>query len=242
MLEIKLEKMELPFAMAEEIKNLRSSIRFSGENIKSLLFTSSTPNEGKSTIALETVRAFADLGKKALYIDCDLRKSILKVKITKGSIRSGLTHYLTGQCGLEDIIYRNVAKDDDVEFDIIPAGPLSSSPTELIASGKFEEMLKKLRDEYDVIIIDSPPLASVGDAAIIGSFVDGSILVVEAGSVDYRLIQKTRDKLFASGSRILGVVLNKVDNSKKKYGYYKHGYGYGYGYSNRYGSQDSYRN
>jgi capsular exopolysaccharide synthesis family protein len=230
MLEITLEKKYLPFAMAEEIKNLRTGISFSGENLKTLLFTSCTPNEGKSTIALETVRSFAELGKKTLYIDCDLRKSIFNSRVVEGKPKYGLTHFLTGQCDLDDIIYRNYDREDEIEFDVIPSGPVSNSPTELIASGKFESVLKELREEYDIIIIDSPPLASVGDAAIIGAFVDGSVLVVEAGNVDYRLIQKIRDKLIASGSRILGVVLNKVDKSNKSYGYYKRGYGYGYSY------------
>lgn len=230
MLKIKLEKKELPFAMAEEIKNLRTGISFSGENLKTLLFTSCTPNEGKSTIALETVRSFAELGKKALYIDCDLRKSIFNSRVIEGRPKFGLTHFLTGQCDLEDIIYRNEDKEDDIYFDLIPAGPISNSPTELIASEKFKNTLKKLRDEYDIIIIDTPPLASVGDASILGAIVDGSILVIEAGNADYRLVQKVRDKLTVSGARILGAVLNKVDKSSKSYGYYKRGYGYGYGY------------
>lgn len=235
MLEIKLEKKELPFAMAEEIKNLRTGISFSGENLKTILFTSCTPNEGKSTIALETVRSFAELGKKALYIDCDLRKSIFNSRVVEGKPKYGFTHFLTGQCKLENIIYRNVDKEDDIHFDLIPAGPVSNSPTELVASDKFKDTLKKLRDEYDIIIIDTPPLASVGDAAIIGALVDGSILVVEVGNADYRLVQQVRDKLATSGSRILGVVLNKVDKSSKSYGYYKRGYGYGDGYGYGYG-------
>ena len=230
MLEIKLEKKELPFAMAEEIKNLRTGISFSGENLKTLLFTSCISNEGKSTIALETVRSFAELGKKALYIDCDLRKSIFNSRVVEGKPKYGLTHFLTGQCKLENIIYRNIDKEDDIHFDLIPAGPVSNSPTELVASDKFKDTIQKLRDEYDIIIIDTPPLAEVGDATIIGKIVDGAILVVEAGNADYRLVQKVRDKLATSGARILGVVLNKVDKSNKSYGYYKRGYGYGYGY------------
>lgn len=228
MLKIKLEKKELPFAMAEEIKNLRTGISFSGENLKTLLFTSCTPNEGKSTIALETVRSFAELGKKALYIDCDLRKSIFNSRVVEGRTKYGLTHFLTGQCDLEDIIYRNEDREDDICFDLIPAGPISNSPTELIASDKFKKTLQNLCNEYDVIIIDAPPLASVGDASIIGAIVDGSILIIETGNDDYRLAQKVRDKLVTSGARILGVVLNKVDKSNKTYGYYKRGYGYEY--------------
>ena len=229
-MEIILEEKILPFAMAEEIKNLRTSIIFSGEDIKTVVFTSCTANEGKSTISIEAVKSFAELGKKTLLIDCDLRKSILKHKIQKGSMRKGLTHYLTGQCELEDIIYGCKSGSSDKEFSIIPAGPISNSPTELLASHKFKDMLKKLRDEYDVIIIDTPPLMNVVDASIVSTNADGAVIVVEAGNTNYKIIQKTRDKLLLSGARILGVVLNKVDKSKNSYGYYKYGKGYGYGY------------
>lgn len=229
MLEFKLEKKDIPFAMAEEIKNLRTGITFSGEDIKVVAFTSCTANEGKSTISLETARSFAELGKKALIIDCDLRKSIFKYKVVEGGLHQGLTHYLTGQCQLDDIIYKNIAGDNDVEFYAIPSGPSTNSPSELLSSGKFKNMLEQLREDYDFIIIDTPPLGSVVDASIISALVDGTIIVVEAGNMNYRIIQKVRDKILASGSRILGVVLNKVDKSKKSYGYYKYGDKYGYG-------------
>ena len=84
MLSIKLEKKDLPFAMAEEIINLRTGILFSGEDIKTVVFTSCIANEGKSTISLETVKSFAELGKKTLYVDCDLRKSIFKHRLVEG--------------------------------------------------------------------------------------------------------------------------------------------------------------
>lgn len=234
---IKIEKKELPFAMAEEIKNLRTAITFSGEDIKTVVFTSCVANEGKSTISLETVKSFAELGKKAILLDCDLRKSIFKHKIQEGEIKKGLTHYLTGQGKLEDIIYKNNPSGGDIEYYVIPAGPLSNSPTELLASEKFKEMLARLRDEYDVVIIDTPPLASVVDASIVGACADGSVIVVESGGVNHQIVQKVRDRLKASESRILGVVLNKVDKSKKGYGYYKYGkdYGYGYKYGYKYG-------
>ena len=232
MLELKLEKKELPFAMAEEIKNLRTGITFSGADIKTILFTSTTPNEGKSTISIELVRSFAELGKKAVYLDCDLRKSIFKYKVKEGKIINGLSHYLTGQCDIKDIIYANDAADDDVKFYLIPSGPSSNSPSELLSSELFTKLLEKLRAEYDLIILDAPPLGSVVDASVISSRVDGSVLVVEAGNMNYKAIQKVKEKLDASGAKILGVVLNKVDKSKKSYGYYKYGkdYGYGYGY------------
>ncbi|WP_026516929.1 CpsD/CapB family tyrosine-protein kinase [Butyrivibrio sp. MC2021] len=232
MFELKLEKKELPFAMAEEIKNLRTGITFSGADIKAILFTSSTPNEGKSTISLELARSFAELGKKVVYLDCDLRKSIFNCKIREGKIVSGLSHYLTGQSKIEDIIYENDPGDDDVKFYVIPSGPSSNSPTELLSSDLFDKLLEKLREDYDMVIVDAPPLGSVVDASIVSSKVDGTVIVVEAGNINYKAIQKVRDKLDASGAKILGVVLNKVDKSRKSYGYYKYGkdYGYGYGY------------
>ncbi|MBE5831880.1 MAG: CpsD/CapB family tyrosine-protein kinase [Butyrivibrio sp.] len=235
MFEIKLKKSDIPFAMAEEIKNLRTGITFSGENIKTVLFTSSLANEGKSTIAFETVRSFAELGKKTLFIDCDLRKSVLRHRITEGNVKRGLTHYLTGQCELKEIIYRSKADEKDSEFYVIPSGPISTSPSELLASDKCKAMIQKLREDYDIIIIDTPPLGSVVDASIISSYIDGVVLVIESGGVNYQLLQKIRDKILASNAKILGVVLNKVDKSKKSYGYYKYGKEYGYGYEYGYG-------
>ena len=237
MLDLKIERKNYPFAMAEEFKNLRTGIIFSGEDIKTVLFTSCFANEGKSTITLELARSFAELDKKVIFIDCDLRKSILKRKIRDGIIKKGLTHYLTGQCGLEDIVYRNnPGREKDVEFFVIPAGPSTNSPTELLSSQKFSDMLAELRDEYDVIIIDAPPLGSVVDASIIGSKVDGSVIIVEAGGANYKVVKKVADKLVSSGSRLLGVALNKVDKSKKSYSYYKYGKDYGYGDKYGYGN------
>lgn len=229
-MEVRIEEKVLPFAMAEEIKNLRTSIIFSGEDIKTIVFTSCTANEGKSTLSIETVKSFAELGKKTLLIDCDLRKSILKNKIKSGNMKKGLTHFLTGQCDLKDIVYECKSGSSEAEFYVIPAGPTSNSPTELISSEKFTKMLQKLRDEYDVIFIDTPPLGDVVDASIVSAIADGTIMVVEAGRINYPMIQKVRDKLLSSNARILGVVLNKADKSNKSYGYYKRGYGYGYGY------------
>ncbi|MCR4675281.1 MAG: CpsD/CapB family tyrosine-protein kinase [Lachnospiraceae bacterium] len=229
MLDLKLEKKDLPFAMAEEIKNLRTGITFCGADIKTVLFTSCSPNEGKSTISLETARSFAELGKKVLYVDCDFRKSIFKCKIVDGRIGRGLTHYLTGQCELDDVIYCNASRDD-AEFYVIPSGPSSKSPTELLASDRFKELIDRLRNDFEIVILDTPPLASVVDASIIASIVDGSVILVEAGGVNYRIVQKVRDKLASSGGRILGVVLNKVDTTKKRYSYYKYGKEYGYHY------------
>ncbi len=228
MLELKLEKKELPFAMAEEIKNLRTGITFCGADIKTVLFTSCMPDEGKSTVSLEITRSFAELGKKAIYMDCDFRKSIFKYKILDGKITKGLTHYLTGQCELEDIIYTNASRGDAM-FCVIPSGPSSKSPSELLSSERFIELLAKLKEGFDIVIVDTPPLASVVDASIIASHVDGSVILVQAGGVNYKIVQKVRDKLLSSGGRILGVVLNKVDKSKRGYGYYKYGPVYGYG-------------
>ena len=228
--EIKIKKSDIPFAMTEEIKNLRTGIMFSGENIKTVLFTSSLANEGKSTIAFEVVRSFARLGKKTLFIDCDLRKSVLRYRITEGNVKRGLTHYLTGQCELKDIIYRIKEDEKDAEFYVIPSGPISNSPSELLASDKCKVMVQKLREDYDIIVIDTPPLGSVIDASIISSYTDGVVLVIKSGGVNYRLLQKVKDKILASNAKILGVVLNKVDKSQKRYDYYKYGKEYGYGY------------
>ncbi|WP_027203860.1 CpsD/CapB family tyrosine-protein kinase [Butyrivibrio fibrisolvens] len=231
MIDIELETKNLPFGMTEEVKNLRTSIAFAGDGIKSVLFTSTMTNEGKSTITIEAARSFAELGKKVVLVDTDLRKSILKMKIVSGKMKYGLTHYLSGQCEVDDIIYHNTAEGFDNMY-IVPTGPATKAPTELLSTNKLGKLLDDLRNDYDMVIIDTPPVGTVIDAAIIAPHADGAVFIVESGKVNYKSVQKAIEKFEASGCKVLGVALNKVDKSKNSYGYYKYGkdYGYNYGY------------
>ena len=150
--------------------------------------------------------------------------------VNRGGIRGeayGLSRYLSGQKEMRDIIYETSIPN----LDVILAGPYSPNPAELLEEDSFSDLLKMLKNTYDYIIIDSPPMGGLIDGAIIASHCDGAILVIESGSISYRLLQKVKTQLQRSNCRILGAVLNKMDIRKhgKYYTYYRYGKGGVYG-------------
>ena len=211
---------DLSFRTREAYKTLRSNIEFSGKNIRTITVTSCTPNEGKSEVSFELSRSFAQNQNHVLMIDADLRKSTMREHIRSGKVRYGLSNYLVGQCSMEDAICRT----DEEGFDIMLAGPATPTPSELLNSDTFTELLKKAKEQYDYVIVDSPPLGSVIDSAIIGKKCDGTILVLSSGTISYRFAQTVQNQLVRAGCRVLGCVLNKVDMDGKK-GYYGKYYG-----------------
>ena len=211
---------DLSFRTREAYKTLRSNIEFSGKNIRTITVTSCTPNEGKSEVSFELSRSFAQNQNHVLMIDADLRKSAMREHIRSGKVRYGLSNYLVGQCSMEDAI----CETDEEGFDIMLAGPATPTPSELLNSDTFTELLKKAKEQYDYVIVDSPPLGSVIDSAIIGKKCDGTILVLSSGTISYRFAQTVQNQLVKAGCRVLGCVLNKVDMNGKK-GYYGKYYG-----------------
>lgn len=208
----------------EAIKTLRTNIQFCGSSLKTIMLTSSMPNEGKSETTFALAASLASIGKKVLLVDCDIRKSVMvKQHEIKGN-PNGLSQYLSGQKTLEEVLYGT-----DIEnLDLILSGPYSPNPAELLEDTLFHTMLEKARGEYDYIIIDTPPMANLIDGAIVASQCDGAVLVIESGVISYRLAQKVKAQLEKSGCRILGAVLNRV-GSEYENGYYKKYYGRYYG-------------
>ena len=235
---------ESSYAYREAIKTLRTNIQFCGSNVRKIMFTSALPDEGKSQIAVVTAVSLAQIGKKVLLIDADIRKSVLASRYQMKKDVGGLSQYLSGQKKLEDVINRT-----DVEnFDIIFAGPYSPNPAELLEEDLFGELINYGAEQYDYVIFDTPPMGAVIDGAIVATNCDGAVMVIESGSISYHLEQTVKDQLDKSGCRILGVVLNKVrpdeDPHGKYYGKYgkygKYGrYGKYYGKYGRYGEGDN---
>lgn len=226
MQDIEIRQSELGFRAKEAFKTLRTNIEFSGEAVKVIALTSATPNEGKSTVSYELARTFAQTGKKTLLIDADLRKSVMRAKQKKGSVRSGLTNYLVGKCPLDDILCRT----NETNFYVIFAGPVPPNPSELLGSARFKKMVTGLRSVFDVIILDTPPIGSVIDAAIISKNCDGVAVVMSQGEISYQFAQKVREQLEAADAKVLGVILNKVDMSERS--------GYGKYYGKYYGNYE----
>ena len=223
---IGLERRELPYEIAEELKSLRTNLQFCGKDKKVLMLTSCLSGEGKSTLSLEVARSFAELGKQVLLIDADLRKSVLDERVVDGAIRYGLSHYLSGQCSLDDAVYSTETEG----LDVIPAGALAPNPSELISNEIFSKLIQNSRSAYDYVIVDCAPLGMVVDAAVVAPRCDGAVLVIESGTIKYRFAREVAKKLKNTNCPVLGVVLNKVDRRSGRYGKY---YGYG-GYGHRY--------
>ena len=207
----------------EALKTLRTNVQFSNKEVKVILITSCYSNEGKSDIAFNLSREMGNVGKKVLLLDADIRKSVYVKRYGVKQEVKGLSQYLSGQANKEDITY----KTNFENMDIIFAGSLAPNPSELLEEPAFHELLTELRDFYDYIIIDTPPVGSVIDAAIVAKESDGAVLVIESERVSYKVAQKAKEQMEKTGCKLLGVVLNKVNIEKNKY------YGkYDYYYSN----------
>ena len=214
----------------EAYRTLRTNLQFCGEEKKVIALTSCTPNEGKSTVSRQLAVSLAKSGKKTILIDSDLRKSVL-MGATRPSGQKGLrglSHYLSGQNDLQEVVYIT----DTPNLSILYAGPFPPNPAELLSGRRFKGMLQALRKVYDYVIVDTPPIGSVIDGAVVAGNCDGAILVIESGAISYRFAQSVQEQLERSGCPVLGVVLNKVDLHKSGYGRY---YGKYYG---KYGQDD----
>jgi capsular exopolysaccharide synthesis family protein len=217
MLQINLEKVtKLDYKSNEAYKQLRTNIQFCGIDVKAICITSSIPNEGKSSVSFHLAESFAESGKRVIFIDADLRRSILVGRYKPDQSVQGLTHYLSGMNILDEILYETNIPNLDMIF----TGPVPPNPTELLGSNAFLELIKTLREEYDYIIIDTPPLGSVIDSVVVAQNCDGVVLVVEANAISYKFVQKVKKQLEQGNCRILGAVLNKVNVSKENYYYY----------------------
>ncbi len=223
-------EMQDDYNYKEAIKTLRTNIQFCGSSIRAVLFTSSLPDEGKSDISFALAESLAQIGKKTILIDADIRKSILVDRYQLRQEVAGLSQYLSGQKALEDVIY----KTNEENLSVIFAGPYSPNPAELLEEELCGRMFEALRACYDYIIVDTPPMANLIDGAIVARHCDGAVMVIESGAISYRLEQKVKGQLEKSGCRILGAVLNKVDVHTK--GYYGK-----YGRYGRYKRYDSYK-
>ena len=228
MKKVRITYRKLDYSSDESYKSLRTNLLFCGDDKKVIALTSCTPNEGKSSVSMNLAVSLTESGKKVLLIDADLRKSVLVGRTEVEGEVKGLSHYLSQQESLDNVIYAT----NIPHFHIIYAGTVPPNPAELLGGRHFKNLLKMVRDVYDYVIIDCPPLGSVIDAAIIAEECDGSVLVIESGVISYRFAQEVKDQLAKCACPILGVILNKVDMSKQ--GYYGKYYGKYYG---RYGKE-----
>lgn len=235
---IRIVQTDMAFRTREAYKTLRSNIEFSGNNVRTIAITSCTPNEGKSEVSFELALSIAQNNYNVLLVDADLRKSVMREHFKSGKVRFGLSNYLVGRCSLEEAI----CETDVPGFHMIFSGPTTPTPSELLNSVQFDKLLYDASQIYDFVIIDTPPVGSVIDGAIIGKKCDGTVMVIASGTISYRFAQNVLDQLRKADCRILGCVLNKVNMSSGK-GYYGKYYGRYYGkyygkYYGNYGNDD----
>ena len=231
-LELVRAKAQMVKSMEEYYNSIRTNIQFSGRDLKVITLTSAQPGEGKSTTSVNLAISFARAGFRTLLIDADTRNSVMSGTFKSNERYQGLTSFLSGNAELSDVIC-------DTSIDnlmIIPAGQVPPNPTSLIQNDNFKAMVETVRGLYDYVIIDTPPLGLVIDAAILAHHSDASLLVVKAGADKRRTVTKLKEQLEQSGSVFLGVILNKYDIHLDKYGSYG-SYG-GYGSYGNYGKSD----
>lgn len=198
---------------ADAYKILRTNIQFSkiDKPVKIIAFTSSTPEEGKTTTSINTAIAFAQSEKKTLLIDCDLRRpkvhKFFNIHNDKGIVNV-LTNNVTED--YKEYIYKSEVKN----LDILPVGVIPPNPSEMLASRRMKDFLDRIKENYDMVIIDTPPVGIVTDATILGKYIDGMIIVISSGKVDVEMSKKTKNDLQKVGVDILGAIINKTDTNK----------------------------
>lgn len=224
-IELRLDNMDTYF-VSESFKTLRTNLQFCGTSYKVINITSCDANEGKTTIALMLAKSLSEISKKVIYVDCDMRKSVVASRFADARNSKGLSELLSGLATKEEVILSTQYED----LDVILSGPYSPNPVELMMGDKFTELLKELRLQYDYVIIDTPPLGLVIDGAVVAKNCDAAVLVISVGRIRYKQARKTKIQLEKSGCKILGAVLNHVERRGERYykKYYQKYYGKGY--------------
>lgn len=210
--------------IAEAYRTLRTNIQFSSFDkvIQTIVVTSSGPGEGKSTTVSNLAVVMAEGGSKTILIYCDQRKPRLhKVFLTSNEI--GISDVLVGKAKFEDAVKRTEIEN----LDILTSGTRPPNPSELLASTKMKSFIDLLREKYDCIIIDTPPIIAVTDAQLLASYADGCLLVIASSQAEREAAMKSKELLEKVNAKILGVVLNKLKLEEK--GYYGYYYNYYYG-------------
>lgn len=208
--------------ISEQFRTLRTNISFSSSDteIRSIVFTSGSPGEGKSTVAANTAVVFAQEGKRVLLVDADMRKPTVHYTFHMTNT-TGLSNLLTRQAALEDV----VKVSDQDNLNIITCGPIPPNPSELLGSRTMDAVLMEMLRAFDVVIFDAPPVLAVTDAQIIANKADGTILVLNTAKTEKDALTKSKEALVKSNANVIGVVMNNYiyDNDAYYYQYYGNG-------------------
>lgn len=201
---------------SESYRKLRTSFEYSSidKDIKTLVITSSESGEGKSTVCCNFAYVMSQSEKKVLIIDCDLRRPSIHRKL-KISNNEGLTNYLIGKSNLKNII-NNVCKN----LDVITAGEMPPSPADVLGSNKMQEFIREIEEDYDLIILDTPPVRAVTDGQVLAGKVDGTLFLVRAEKTKLDSINKGYKELEKVNANVIGIVINGESVDRKDAYYY----------------------
>lgn len=206
--------------ISEQFRTIRTNIQFSAvdEEVRSIMVTSSGPGEGKSTTAANLAIVFAQQGKTVLLVDADLRKPTVHYTFNLPNT-FGMTNVLTKRMDLKEA----VVETDEKNLFVLSSGPIPPNPAELLGSKSMTEVFERFYEEFDIIVMDTPPVLAVTDAQILSNKCDGTILVVSSGKTGTEQAIKAKELLNAASCNLLGVVLNNKKMQKNSQYYYYYG-------------------
>ncbi|MGN1097672.1 MAG: CpsD/CapB family tyrosine-protein kinase, partial [Clostridia bacterium] len=227
---------DTPFQVREAYKALRTNLIFSlpEEGSNKIIVSSSLASEGKSTTCINLAIAFAEIDKKVIVVDCDLRRPNI-ANLFDLPQKPGLTNVLVRMNDLKSVIKRNVRPN----VDVLTAGDIPPNPSELLSSSKMKELIDNLSSEYDYVFIDTPPILAVTDTTILTKYCTGVLLLAHCNQTDRSAVAEAVEQLHLVNAKILGGIFNGIAsdaegykyNRKYKYGKYGKYSGYNYGYS-----------
>lgn len=226
---------ELDYVSLEGFNTLVTNLSYCGQNIKKIMVTSRYASEGKSYVTMNLMRTYARMGRRVVVLDCDMRASGIQLDYMLRSVKRniiGLSEYLSGHCSYEDVLYETSIPGGW----LVPAGHEAPNPLQLIDTEKMKLMVERLAEEFDIVLVDTPPVGVIVDAVALAKFCDGALLVVGYGQGKQREIGEVVKTIEQTGCKLLGAVLNDVKfkklsnrhyyySSKRYAGYYRKKYG-----------------
>ena len=219
---------DAPFQFVEAYKSLRTNLEFlsSAGNCKTILITSSVPEEGKTIVAVNLAMTIAASGKRVVLVDCDLRKATFSRYLRIPRNHAGLTNVITSKD--EGALAAALVRVKDSGITVLAAGTIPPNPTELLSAPMTEKIFASLQKAFDYVIVDTPPVSLVTDAAVLCRMADGVLLVVRPGVATIQSAQLSKKNLEAVNAHILGVVMNGYNGTQSGR---RDGYSYAYSYS-----------
>ena len=205
---------------SESIKLISTNINYSATpEPKVLSITSPAPKEGKTVMAANLAISYAQNGRKTLLLDLDMRRPRVEKALGIEKLNVGVVNHI-----LKDVPLENITQNYMENLDVIPVGPIPPNPTSLLTSKKFEQFMEKIKEKYEKIIIDLPPMLAAADSLIVSKHADGMILVVRAGKTHKHSLRVAIENIEASGVKLLGVVINDINEKSSNYYYYYYYY------------------